>query len=217
MTKVSVIKDNILNVDCDCLILSANKRLLNSKGIVGDIINNLDNAVFEELKAIDNCAVGRAKITKCFDLPMDNVTWIIHAVPAQYAGGLFFEDDLLRDSILNSLSISGKLEKFYTKQCVDVMDLYINKTNPSITKEAKAKYLEQVADLARQYAKENPIKKIAMEAVGVADGRYPLDEGVQIVAKAIRRYIKENENLDEIIIVCDSEKVYNAINKALGM
>lgn len=216
MTKVSVIRDDILGVDCDCLILSANKRLLNSKGIDGEIIHKIDEAVYEEVKAIDNCAIGRARLTKCFDLPVSNVHWIIHAVPSQYAGGLFFEADLLRDSVLNSLSISSKLENFYAKQCINVMDLYLHRTNKNITHDAKMKCLQQVEDLARQYAKENPVKKIAMEVLGVSDGRYPLDDGIQIFVQAIKRYIKENENLEEIIVVCDSDKVYKATNKALS-
>ncbi len=217
MTKVSVIRDNILGVDCDCLILSANKRLLNSKGIDGEIINSLDEEVYEELKIIDNCAMGRAKITRCFELPVDGLNWIIHAVPPQYAGGLFFEDDLLRDSILNSLSISKNLGEFYSKQCVDSMDLYLSKTDKNITHLAKGKYLKQVGDLAWEHAKENPIKKIAMEVVGVADGRYPLDMGLEIIAKAIKKYIRENDNLEEIIVVCDSNELYKASQRALGM
>lgn len=213
MTKVSVVKDDILNIDCDCVVVSANGKLINSKGVAAKLIDTSDKVMFDELNAIDKCSVGRARITKCHNDINSALKWAIYAVPPRYAGGLFFEDDLLKDAISNSLMITGNLDKVYTEQCVEIMEKILDGLEQELPDEVRDKYIGEVREVASEYVAENEIKKVAIQILGVGNLGYPLREGVELIKRAITSYKRKYNNLEEIVLVCHNDLVFKTVKR----
>ncbi len=56
---------------------------------------------------------------------------------------------------------------------------------------------------------EYDIRTIAFPAISAGVYRFPIDRATQIAVKETKRYIKELTNLEKIIFVCFTDKVYN--------
>ncbi len=213
MTEISVVKDDILNIDCDCVVVSANSKLINSRGVAAKLIDTSDKVMYDELNAIDKCSVGRARITKCYNEINSTLKWAIYAVPPRYAGGLFFEDDLLKDAIANSLMITSNLEKVYTEQCVEIMEKILDGLEQELPDDVRDRYIGEVKEVASEYVAENEIKKIAIQILAVGNLGYPLMEAVELIKRAISTYNRRYKNLEEIVLVCHNELVFKTVKR----
>ncbi len=215
MTKITVVKDDIFNIDCDCMIFSASEKLLQSKGAAARILELGDKNMYDELAAIDKCSVGRARISKCECESREDLRWAIFAVGPRYAGGLFFEDDLLRDSLSNALNITANLKTVYSNQCEEIMVKILDGLEQDLPEEVRQGYIDDVREVAEEYVDENPIKKVAVQLISIGNKGYPLVEGLSIIKRAVGFYTRTHTNLDEIVLVCHNDRVFKLLKKIM--
>ena len=103
---IEIIKDNIVNLDVDCIVNAANTALAGGGGVDGAIHAAAGQQLYDACSKIGYCAVGDAVITPGFDL---KAKYIIHTVGPIY--NRFDKDrckELLSNCYKNSLDLARK-------------------------------------------------------------------------------------------------------------
>ncbi|AWL12881.1 O-acetyl-ADP-ribose deacetylase MACROD1 [Saliniradius amylolyticus] len=103
--KLTVIKDDITQLEVDAIVNAANSSLQGGGGVDGAI----HRAAGPDLKAycakLGGCPTGEAKISPGFDLPATN---IIHTVGPVWHGGEDNEAEQLANCYRNSLALAAR-------------------------------------------------------------------------------------------------------------
>lgn len=98
---LSIVRNNIVNMDVDAVVNAANSRLLMGSGVCGAIFDAA--GPYELQRACDkigHCPTGSAVITPGFRL---KAKYVIHAVGPVWEGGASGEEALLRSAYAESL------------------------------------------------------------------------------------------------------------------
>lgn len=89
---INLVHGNIEDIECDCIVNSANNTLIpGAGGVDKDIHDAAGEGLAEECRALHGCRTGEAKITDAYDLEAD---YVIHTVGPIYSGKPKDEDDL---------------------------------------------------------------------------------------------------------------------------
>ncbi len=211
MIKFEIVKGDIIDSEVDVIVTAANQGLRGGGGVDGAVHAACGKGLLEECIALQGCSTGKAKITRSYDLEQKGIPWVIHAVGPRYAGGMYFEADLLADAYEAALNLTVSYAKTYEEQCLEVLDQYIG----HLEDHQKKPYQQDTIDDVREYVADYPIKSIAVPSISTGAYGYPLDEAAAIAIKTIRRFIRKNNHLDKIILVCKDSTTYNAYKKLL--
>ncbi len=105
MTKITLVKGDIVKQKADAIVNAANKSLLGGGGVDGAIHQSAGPQLIEECRRLRGCATGQAKITKGYSLPAKH---IIHAVGPIFGREGGKEAQLLADCYRNSLILAKR-------------------------------------------------------------------------------------------------------------
>ena len=98
-----LIKDDITELDLDCIVNAANEKLIPGSGVCGAIHKAAGKELALECKRIGHCGVGEARITKGYNLKAKHV---IHTVGPIWHGGKHGENQYLFNCYKKSLLLS---------------------------------------------------------------------------------------------------------------
>ncbi|MDF1616775.1 macro domain-containing protein [Petrocella sp. FN5] len=209
MIKFELIKGELLEQKVDAILNLTNQNL-DYKGGLNDFINKYAGENLEkECGELGGCSTGKAKMTMSYDLEAKGIGWIIHAVGPRYAGGMYFEDDLLADTYQAALMLTVNYKKHYMKQCLDVLDKYIGHLEAS----AKISYTQDTKSELMDYFEHHPIKSIALQSISTGAYGYPIEEAAKIAIRTIKAFCSDHEHLEKILMVCQDENTYEAFKK----
>lgn len=209
MIHFEVVKGNIIDQDVDVIVTAANQGLNGGGGVDGAVHQACGKGLLDECRALGGCSTGKAKLTRSYNMADKGVPWIIHAVGPRYAGGMYFEADLLTDAYLSALAITGDYRHVYEQQCLEVLDSYIGHLDDA----QKAPYIRDTVEEVREYTSTHPIKSIAFPSISTGVYGYPLKEAAYIATKTIKNYCRCNSHLDKIVLVCFDTETYNTYKK----
>lgn len=209
MIDFQLIKGDITQQKTDVIVTAANQGLRGGGGVDGAVHSACGEGLLEECRSLGGCSTGKAKLTRAYDLLDQGVPWIIHAVGPRYAGGMYFEADLLKDAYMAALEITKVYKKRYEEQCLDVLNGYIGHL-PSFQKK---RYIDETLEEVRSYVKEHPMKTIVFPSISTGVYGYPLKEAAYIATRAIKEFALTNDHLDQITLVCYDNETYNQYKK----
>jgi Ca-activated chloride channel family protein len=94
-----------LNMPVEAIVNSCDSRLSDAGYLSSAIHKAAGPELLEECMTIGRCGIGKAKITKAYNLP---VNWIIHTVCPMWLGGKAKEVQALRSCYLNILKLASQ-------------------------------------------------------------------------------------------------------------
>jgi O-acetyl-ADP-ribose deacetylase (regulator of RNase III) len=103
MSKIIIKKGDIAQEDVDVIVNAANTKLAGGGGVDGAIHRAAGPTVLEECYEMGGCVTGESVITNAGKLKAKR---IIHTPGPVYKGGIHGEDELLRNSYVNSFKLA---------------------------------------------------------------------------------------------------------------
>lgn len=100
---IKIVRGDLTLIEVEAVVNAANKSLLGGGGVDGAIHFAAGRELLEECLLLGGCEVGKAKITKGYNLP---AKFIIHTVGPVYGYEAGHEAELLAACYLNSLLIA---------------------------------------------------------------------------------------------------------------
>lgn len=185
MIKFEIVKGDIIEQDVDVIVNAANQSLRGGgSGVDGAIHMAAGKDLLEECKAIGGCSTGKARLTMSYDLEKSGIGWIIHTVGPRYAGGMYFEADLLADAYTSALEVTIDYKSFYKEQCLAVLENYIG----HLEDVQKIPYIKDTEAEVEAYCNDFPMTSIALPSISTgAYGYPPLEEASKIAVRAIKK------------------------------
>lgn len=99
--RMKVVRQDITNLECECIVNSANTKLAVSGGLNGVIHRAAGSALQEECQKLNGCRIGEAKITRGYHL---KAKYVIHTVGPAY--GTPDAEELLKKCYYNCLEVA---------------------------------------------------------------------------------------------------------------
>lgn len=185
--RIAVIQGDITQQRVDAIVNAANNSLLGGGGVDGAIHKAAGAELLKECRLLLGCATGEAKITKGYKLP---ARWVIHTVGPIWYGGNQGEDELLASCYRNCLALA--------------LGAGFSPSSPKGTPSSPIAKQEQYQ-----------IKTIAFSAISTGVYGFPVERAARIAATEIQRFLKTNNFLEQVILVCFSKSAYNSYLSAV--
>lgn len=211
MIGFELIKGDITEQKVDVIVTAANNGLKGGGGVDGAVHQACGKTLMDECKELEGCSTGKAKMTRSYDMEEKGTSWIIHAVGPRYAGGMYFEADLLADAYEAALNITLNYRNIYKEQCLEVLDRYIGHLEAT----QKQPYIEETIAEVREYTFDHEMHSVAFPSISTGEYGYPLKEAATIAIKTIKNFCRRNSHLEKVVLVCYDAETYNTYKKLM--
>lgn len=209
--RIKLINGDITIQRFDVIVNAAKPNLMGGAGIDGTIHRAAGFELMEECEALCGCRIGEAKITKSYNLRARGIGWIIHVVGPKWINENHKEEELLKLAYKNSLSLAVNYKKEYVRQCSEILMKYVDQ----LTYEEGVNLYKEVKESCDEYIEKHPIKTIAFTQISTGVYGFPVEKAAKIAVKTIIDFLKANDEIERIGIVCKDREIYEGYKKIL--